>query len=116
MLIPTARADGQPMTSAQGWAAAQWLDWQKESKSLESIAAYDWSFNFLVLPDGSQSHGGHVCHARTTFSVVGLQPALGRTFMESETRPKAAPVIILGYEFWQRNFNGDRNIIGKTSA
>jgi putative ABC transport system permease protein len=113
VLIPTARADGRPMAGAQGWPAAQWLDWQKESKTLESIAAYDWSFNFLVLPEGSESMEGMYV-TREYFSVVGLQPALGRTFVEADTRPRATPVIILGYEFWQRNFNGDRNIIGKT--
>ena len=48
------------------------------------------------------------------FRVVGLQPVMGRTFLESETGLKAAPVIILGYELWQRKFNGDPNIIGKT--
>jgi len=113
VLIPTARADGQPMTNSPGWPAQQWLDWQKESKTLESIAAYDWSFNFLVLPEGSESLEG-MWVTRDYFNVVGLQPVLGRTFLESETRPKAPPVIILGYEFWQRQFNGDRNIIGKT--
>ena len=39
VLIPTARADGQPMTNSPGWPAQQWLDWQKESKTLEAIAA-----------------------------------------------------------------------------
>jgi putative ABC transport system permease protein len=113
VLIPTARADGQPMTNSPGWPAQQWLDWQKESKTLEAIAAYDWSFNFLVLPEGSESLEG-MWVTRDYFNVVGLKPMLGRTFLESETRPKAPPVIILGYEFWQRQFNGDRNIIGKT--
>ena len=112
VLIPPARSDGQPMTTSQGWPAAQWLDWQKESKSLESIAAYDWSFNFLVLPEGSESLEG-MWVTRDYFRVVGLQPALGRAFLETETRPNAPPVIILGYEFWQRKFNGDPHIIGK---
>ena len=113
VLIPGTRADGQPTTNSPGWPAMQWLDWQKEAKSLEAIAAYDWSFNFLVLPEGSESMEG-MWVTRDYFNVVGLQPVLGRTFIESETRPKAPPVIILGYEFWQRTFNGDRNIIGKT--
>ena len=113
VLIPGARADGQPMTNSPGWPPMQWLDWQKEAKSLEAIAAYDWSFNFLVLPEGSESMEG-MWVTRDYFNVVGLQPVLGRTFIESETRPKAPPVIILGYEFWQRKFNGDRNIVGKT--
>jgi putative ABC transport system permease protein len=113
VLIPPARSDGRPMTTSQGWAAAQWLDWQKEARSLEAIAAYDWSFNFLVLPEGSQSLEG-MWVTKDYFHVVGVQPALGRAFVESDTRPNAPPVIILGYEFWRRQFNGDPNIIGKT--
>lgn len=87
VLIPTARADGQPMTSAQGWPAAQWLDWQKESKTLESIAAYDWSFNFLVLPEGSQSMEGMYV-TRDYFSVVGLPPALAGPSLRRKRDPR----------------------------
>ena len=112
VLIPPARSDGQAMKNAPGWPAQQWLDWQKQTKSFESIGAYNWSFNFLVFPDGSESMEG-MWVTRDYFSVLGLQAAFGRTFAEADTRPHAPPVIILGYEFWQRKFNGDRNVIGK---
>src|SRR5581483_6056279 len=104
VLIPQARADGQPMVRVQGWTAKQWLHWQKRAQSLESIGAYDWTFNFLVLSDGSESLEGMLV-TRDYFHAVGLQPLLGRTFVESETRPGANPVIILGYNVWQRKFN-----------
>ena len=113
VLIPPARADGQPMTNAQAWPAEQWMDWQKQAKSLEGVAAYDWSFTFLVLPEGSESMEGMYVTG-DYFGMMGLEPALGRIFVEAETQPKAQPVILLGYEFWQRKFNGDPNIIGKS--
>jgi putative ABC transport system permease protein len=113
VLIPPARPDGQEVAHTRGWAAAQWMEWQKEAKSFEAIAAYDWSFNFLVLTDGSESMEG-MWVTKDYFHVTGLQPMIGRTFLESETGATPAPVIILGYELWQRKFNGDRNIIGKT--
>ncbi len=31
MLIPTMRTDGQTMDSPRGWAAQQWMEWQKET-------------------------------------------------------------------------------------
>src|ERR1700728_3551465 len=55
VLVSAARTDGQQVGHVRGWAAEQWLDWQRNSKSFEGLAAYDWSFNFLVLQDGSQS-------------------------------------------------------------
>lgn len=113
VLIPSARTDGRRMSRPRGWAAAQWLEWQKQAKSFQAIAAYAWSFNFLVLPEGSQSLEG-MWVTRDYFDAAGLRPVLGRTFLESETGPHAPPVIILGYNLWQRRFNGDPAIIGKT--
>ncbi len=113
VLIPAVRTDRQPMPRSPSWSAAQWMEWQRQAKSIEAIAAYGWTFNFLVQNDGSESMEGMFVTS-DYFRVLGLQPALGRTFLESETGEKSAPVIILGYELWQRKFNGDPNILGKT--
>ena len=112
VLVDSARTDNRTMESPRGWAPLQWMSWQKEAKSLESVAAYGWTFNFLVLDDGSESLQGMYV-TKDYFQVMGLQPILGRTFSESEGRPGSAPVILIGYELWQRKFNGDPNIIGK---
>lgn len=84
VLIPTARTDGQPQAQQRAWPAAQWLEWQKDAKAFESIAGYAWTFNFLVLPDGSESIEGMVV-SKDFFRVLGLQPILGHAFLESET-------------------------------
>jgi putative ABC transport system permease protein len=89
VLIPTVRADGQQMARPQGWAAKQWMEWQTGAKSFQAIAAYAWSFGFLIRSDGSESMEGMVV-TRDYFRIVGLQPVLGRTFLESETGAKAS--------------------------
>src|ERR1700739_4955100 len=43
VLIPTARTDGKQMDSPRGWAAEQWMDWNKEAASFNGIAAYNWT-------------------------------------------------------------------------
>src|SRR6202043_2363912 len=60
VLIPSARVDGQAMANPRGWPAAQWMEWQKQTKSFEAIAAYAWSFNFLIRSEGSESLEGMV--------------------------------------------------------
>src|SRR5277367_50819 len=45
VLIPAARADGLEMTHPRGWAALQWMEWQREAKAFEAIGAYTWSFD-----------------------------------------------------------------------
>ncbi len=68
-----------------------------------------------MLPDGSESMGGMVV-TPSYFRVLGLRPILGREFVDAElARPNVPPsAIILGYDLWQRKFNGDPNIVGRT--
>ncbi|MCW5977316.1 MAG: ABC transporter permease [Bryobacteraceae bacterium] len=112
ILIPSARTDGQQQESPRPWPAAQWMEWQREAKSVQSIAAYRWMFNFLILPDRVESFEA-MAVTPEYFSVVGLEPALGRKFVASDTTPSAAPVLMIGYELWQRRFGGDPNILGQ---
>ena len=111
-LISPVRTDGAPYT--RGATIGQWVSW-RQARSIEPPAVYNWTFNFLVLPDGSQSMGGMVV-SPSYFEVLGLRPILGRVFTDAElSRPKVpASAIILGYDLWQRTFNGDPNIVGKT--
>jgi putative ABC transport system permease protein len=112
-LIGSARTDGRRAERPRGWAVAQWAEWSKDSQSLESVAGYAWTFNFLMSDDGSESIEG-MAVSKDYFRVTGLQPLMGRTFLDSETGSPPAPVIILGYDLWQRKFNGDPHIVGKT--
>src|SRR5207253_2869776 len=103
--IDSVGAGRWPDVCATGMASRPWMEWQTEAKTLDALAAYGWSFNFLVLNDGSKSLEGMFV-TRDYFRVLGLQPVLGRTFLESETQSPTAPVIIIGYDVWQRQFNG----------
>ncbi len=113
VLIPAARTDGQKVDSPRGWAAEQWMEWQKEGKSFEGIAAYDWTFNFLIRNDGSQSMQG-MDVTKDYLRVMGLRPVVGRGFEDSDFAQGPVKAIVLGYEFWQRAFGGDKEIVGKT--
>ncbi|HTQ98143.1 MAG TPA: ABC transporter permease [Candidatus Acidoferrum sp.] len=113
VLIPAARADGQKMDSPRGWAAQQWTEWQREAKTFEGIAAYSWTFNFLIRGDGSQSMQGMFV-TKDYMPVMGVKTIVGRGFEDSDFSVGPTKAIVLGYEFWQRAFNGDPQIVGKT--
>lgn len=113
VLINAARTDGKPDAHSAGWSPAQWMDWQSQAKSFDAIAAYGWTFNFLVRPGGSESLEG-MWVAPNYFQALGITPLIGRTFLASEAGPAAKPVIILGYDLWQHTFHGDPQILGKT--
>jgi len=49
------------------------------------------------------------------FSMLGVQPAVGRLIQPNEGRaPGDAPVLVLSYAYWQSRFGGDPSIIGRT--
>jgi macrolide transport system ATP-binding/permease protein len=47
------------------------------------------------------------------FTVLGAQPAIGRTFLPEEDL-KPTPVVVLSHGFWERSLGRDANIVGKT--
>ena len=47
-------------------------------------------------------------------TVLGLQPALGRNFTAAEDQPGGPRVVIVGYDFWQRNLGGGEDVLGNT--
>ncbi len=50
----------------------------------------------------------------TLLPVLGLKPLVGRNFTAEEDRPGGAKVLLLGYDLWQRLFQGDRAVLGRT--
>jgi putative ABC transport system permease protein len=49
-----------------------------------------------------------------TFQFLGVSPLLGRVATPSDAKPGAPPVFVLSYKVWQRRFNSDPSIVGKT--
>ncbi len=47
------------------------------------------------------------------FSLLGVQPQLGRTFSEEEGRPEGKPAVMISEFMWRSRFGGDRNVIGQ---
>ena len=48
------------------------------------------------------------------FSVLGVDPVLGRTFQAGEDTPGTPKTTVLTYGFWQRRFGGDPSAVGRT--
>ena len=49
------------------------------------------------------------------FPALGVRPVVGRFFLpEEDGKPTAPAVAVLGYGFWQRQFEGSRSVVGRT--
>ena len=111
VLIQTQSTQSRPAFSDDAWPPAQWEEWEAAAETLESVAAYAWTFNFLVLDDGSQSQEG-MWVSPGYFSLMGVEPAVGRAFIAADATDNSG--IILGYDLWQREFRGDLSVVGQT--
>jgi putative ABC transport system permease protein len=48
------------------------------------------------------------------FEVLGVQPAIGRVFIQDDDRvPGAEPVVVLSHSYWTRRFGGDPSVLNK---
>jgi putative ABC transport system permease protein len=97
----------------QKFSYPDYLDLRDQSASFSDIIAFRITLADLAV----DNRGDHAIATRVTgnyFSVLGLQPALGRLVLPSEgVTPGSDPVIVLGYSYWQKRFGGNQNIIGK---
>src|SRR5438046_1119004 len=48
------------------------------------------------------------------FRIIGVSPIMGRDFTADDNKPGSEKVAILSHEIWQRDFNGDPNIVGQS--
>jgi len=92
---------------------ANFFDWKKQNHVFTEVAAFGASgFNLTGAGEPEQIRGARVSH--DYFSVLGVEPTLGRAFLPEEYEPGKGQVVILGHEFWQRRFNSDPKLIGQT--
>src|SRR5882724_470451 len=103
-----------------------------------NLAFYPLSYpNFLDLRDGSDAFSGMFAFRRhrlsfadgqgepelvtgqivstNYFEVLGVRPVLGRTFTPGADRAMGGDaVVVLGHGLWQRRFDSDPRIVGRT--
>jgi putative ABC transport system permease protein len=97
-----------------GLNGAQWQQVRKSPVVEDSFMEDDWNLTVTGhdLPEDVQG----VYLTSNAFSFLGVPPALGRGLIPSDAidGQEPQPVVVLGYKFWQRHFNGDPAVLGQT--
>jgi len=91
---------------------ANWLDWQRESHTLEGFALFRPLFGTLTGVGDPLRITTQTVSAEF-FPTLGVKPLLGRTLTPDDDRPKAPRVMVLSYHLWQNRFGGDPKAVGR---
>ncbi len=94
-------------------APADFYDWRSKTHGFEDMAimryaGYNLTGERSELPEAVRAAAG----SWNLFPLLGVQPALGRAFTESEDRP-GNTVVMLTWSVFQRRFAGDAKIVGR---
>jgi putative ABC transport system permease protein len=88
-------------------------DWKNQNTVFAGISAYQFtSFNLANNETPQRVPGIRV--SANYFDVLGVKPALGRTFVSGEDVAGSQQVVVLADDLWRRNFAADPNIVNRT--
>jgi predicted permease len=107
------REKTDPGTEINSISYLDYVDWRDQNQVFDGVAIYT-NQTVSTLTDGNEAtHVQGESVSANLFSLLGVQPMLGRTFLPKEDEP-GNHVVILSHELWQRRYGADRGIIGKT--
>jgi putative ABC transport system permease protein len=104
---------------ARGGPEREWLspsdfdDWRDQNTVFTHLSALnDWGPTLTGREDPEPLTGAAVSH--DMFTLLGVEPSMGRTFRPEEDQSGAPNVVLLSHELWQRRFGSDQEIVGKS--
>jgi putative ABC transport system permease protein len=94
-----------------GSSGPDFADFHDQSKSFDQVSA-GLGFSWVFVLGGEPKRVHPTAVTPDTFRMLGVRPLLGREYLPEEYHIDGEQ-IILSYDFWQREFGGDPNIIGR---
>ncbi len=97
----------------RGFRLAHFGAWRRENTVFDAMAAGRGSSATLVVDGRPQRVAAGVVTANF-FDVLGIRPALGRTFTADEDTPARRDAVLLGDALWRSAFGADPGVVGRT--
>src|ERR1051326_1896373 len=92
----------------------EYLEYQQQTDLFDGVMAYEW-VGLNLGSNGQSERVEGTLVSGNYFDVLGVKAELGRTFLPDEDKtPGASPVAVISHNLWQRRFNSDANVVGKS--
>jgi predicted permease len=111
-LVSTSRDNGFDTFSYR-----EYLDIRDHTRSYDGVFASEMPgiVGFSAEPGATPLVRGGMLVSGNYFRALGVEPKIGRGFREDEDRvPGRDAVVVLGPDFWKREFGGDPSVVGRT--
>ena len=92
----------------------EYRDVRDLSRSFDGLAAVNARSSFSLTGTGEAARLTGVYASANFFDVLGVDAAVGRTFLPDEDQPGHDGVVVLSDGLWRRRFGGDPSVIGRT--
>jgi predicted permease len=93
-----------------------YLDWQEQNRTLEGSALYSWPRSFNASNAGEAQPVIAITTQANFSSVLGVSPAMGRTFVSGEDQEGKNKVVVISNGFWKKFFAARPDVIGQKIA
>jgi putative ABC transport system permease protein len=94
-------------------AAADYVDYRRDQSSLIDIGVVSYA-DLSYEGNGDPVSLRSLRFSTNVFTILGVRPLLGRTFLPDEDEPGRDRVLVLSYATWQSVFGGDSTVVGRT--
>jgi putative ABC transport system permease protein len=113
---PVLLADQGPSDTLGYWSYPMFKAFSETDHGLEAVAAftpYARAYNLAGVDAPARVRVEMV--SASYFPLLGVKPALGRTFLpEEDAIPGEAPVALIAYDLWTGLFGADSSLVGRT--
>jgi predicted permease len=89
------------------------LDWQRDARSFQQMAAFDWQDRDLTSP-GTPEHLSGKEISSGFLSTLSVKPIVGREFSPDEDKHGGPPVVIISNRLWRNRFAASTKALGKS--
>lgn len=87
---------------------------REQTRTLEHVSAQEYTNFTLVEPGRLPAQLGGARVTAAFFTLLGVKPVVGRTFLLEEETPGRDQVAVLSHEVWTERFNADPAVVGQT--
>ena len=92
--------------------AMHYREWKKRWTAAEQMGLLDWrTYNLTSGGEPEKVNAERI--SATLFPMLGVQPAIGRGFLEAEDQEGRDQVVLLSDSLWRRRFHADPNVLGQ---